>query len=142
MSPRLAPIARTLLLTALSSVLGAASGCLDPASGVCDDLFCPAGTVCAPLAHRCVPPAQMSACDGKVDTDLCTVPGLAGAECLKGICVSTVCGDGIVERTEICDDGSTVACDGCSADCRSDESCGNGVADCNEQCDRGAANSD
>src|SRR6185369_14272714 len=32
--------------------------------------------------------------------------------------------------------------DGCSADCRSDETCGNGFTDCNEQCDRGAGNSD
>ena len=149
MSPRrpprpasIVPALRMLVLAVSTAALGTTAGCLDPASGVCNDLFCPAGTVCAPLAHRCVPPAQMSACDGKRDADLCSVPGLAGAECLKGTCVATVCGDGIVERTEVCDDGNTVSCDGCSADCRSDETCGNGLTDCNEQCDRGAGNSD
>lgn len=48
-----------------------------------------------------------------------------------------LCGNGTREATEICDDGNTVGGDGCSADCRSDESCGNGVLDAltGETCD-------
>ncbi len=48
-----------------------------------------------------------------------------------------VCGDGIVEGDEICDDGNTTSGDGCSADCLSDETCGNGIVDVNEACDDG-----
>ncbi|MGH7896302.1 MAG: DUF4215 domain-containing protein [Candidatus Binatia bacterium] len=50
-----------------------------------------------------------------------------------------VCGDGALDPGEACDDGNNVACDGCSASCRS-EGCGNGRAECAEQCDNGAAN--
>ena len=51
----------------------------------------------------------------------------------------SVCGNGVVEVTEQCDDGNTVSCDGCSDHCRR-EICGNRVVDCGEQCDDGAAN--
>jgi cysteine-rich repeat protein len=49
------------------------------------------------------------------------------------------CGDGTMQRGEICDDGNTVGGDGCSADCMSDESCGNGIPDrdAGEICDDG-----
>ncbi|AKF05542.1 DUF4215 domain-containing protein [Sandaracinus amylolyticus] len=53
----------------------------------------------------------------------------------------TRCGDGTVQMGdgEICDDGNTTDGDGCSADCRSDETCGNGVLDeaADEVCDDG-----
>ena len=39
------------------------------------------------------------------------------------------CGDGFLDPDEICDDGNTLAGDGCSADCLSDESCGNDICD-------------
>jgi cysteine-rich repeat protein len=54
-------------------------------------------------------------------------------ECLPN---SAVCGDGVVEIGEDCEDGNTQGCDGCSPTCRG-ESCGNGVIDCDEQCDAG-----
>lgn len=49
------------------------------------------------------------------------------------------CGNGIVEGTEVCDDGNTTDGDGCNATCTSDESCGNGVIDdlLLETCDDG-----
>ena len=58
-----------------------------------------------------------------------------------GGAVFQVCGNGVVEGTEQCDDGDTVPCDGCSADC-ADESgpvCGDGTVNqaCGEQCDDG-----
>jgi len=57
------------------------------------------------------------------------------------VCTGVICGDGLVVGDELCDDGNTIACDSCSADCRSTEGCGNGVVECNEECDRGTDNS-
>src|SRR5262249_42603881 len=47
-----------------------------------------------------------------------------------------VCGNGVQEVGEECDDGNAAACDGCSPSCRL-ERCGNGIIDCGEQCDDG-----
>jgi len=47
------------------------------------------------------------------------------------------CGDGIVQLGEDCDDGNTVSCDGCAADCRAETGCGDGVRCGNEACDDG-----
>jgi len=52
---------------------------------------------------------------------------------------NAVCGNGVQEPTEPCDDGNLNSCDGCSATCQV-ESCGDGVVQCNEQCDDGASN--
>ncbi len=41
-------------------------------------------------------------------------------------CYNNGCGDGIMQRSETCDDGNRVSFDGCSAGCRL-ETCGNGV---------------
>ncbi len=54
---------------------------------------------------------------------------------------TSFCGDGTIDRDEgeLCDDGNAQSGDGCSADCRSDETCGNGIKDTarNEVCDDG-----
>ena len=50
-----------------------------------------------------------------------------------------VCGNGVLELGEQCDDHNTVSCDGCSATCRN-ERCGNGIVECGEQCDDGPNN--
>jgi len=52
-----------------------------------------------------------------------------------------MCGNGIRESEEQCDDGNTWPGDGCSPDCRIEE-CGNGVVDYYEQCDDGNTVSD
>lgn len=53
---------------------------------------------------------------------------------------SSVCGDGVKESDEGCDDGNTVSGDGCSATC-TDEApgsvCGNGVLEPGEGCEDG-----
>ena len=48
-----------------------------------------------------------------------------------------VCGNGVMEIDEACDDGNKVGGDGCSADCKSTEVCGNGKKDFGEACDDG-----
>ena len=48
-----------------------------------------------------------------------------------------LCGNGVREGDEICDDGNRRPGDGCNATCSSDESCGNGVRDLDEACDDG-----
>jgi cysteine-rich repeat protein len=47
-----------------------------------------------------------------------------------------LCGNGVPNTGEQCDDGNMVSGDGCSAACES-ESCGNGVLDVGEECDDG-----
>lgn len=55
---------------------------------------------------------------------------------IAGLCVPTpVCGNGLTEAGEVCDDGNAAPDDGCEADCTS--SCGNGVTGVGEECDDG-----
>jgi cysteine-rich repeat protein len=48
-----------------------------------------------------------------------------------------VCGNGVVEGVEQCDDGNTTNGDGCSYKCRLESTCGNGIKEGIEQCDDG-----
>ena len=48
----------------------------------------------------------------------------------------SVCGNGVLDPGEECDDGNNTTGDGCSADCQ-DEKCGDGDIDTGEQCDDG-----
>lgn len=68
--------------------------------------------------------------DGTVDSNDATV----------SITLSTpVCGDGVTDAAEACDDGNKTAGDGCRADCTGVEVCGDGIVDSiiGEQCDDG-----
>lgn len=52
-----------------------------------------------------------------------------------------VCGNGVVETGEACDDGNVVTLDGCSATCQLEVAvCGNGVVEQGEECDDGNLN--
>ena len=59
--------------------------------------------------------------------------------CKSGVCI--VCGDGVVQAGEQCDDGNAVSSDGCSATCQTEQVqqnlCGNSVLEVGEQCDDG-----
>lgn len=66
-----------------------------------------------------------------------------GLRCVKdeeaeGLCggpgETALCGNGLRDEGEVCDDGNTVDGDGCSKDCRLPE-CGDGVVDAGEDCD-------
>lgn len=49
-----------------------------------------------------------------------------------------VCGDGVPEGTEDCDDGNVTSGDGCSATCMIEPAaCGNGIVQAGEECDDG-----
>ena len=49
-----------------------------------------------------------------------------------------VCGDGVKDTSEACDDGNTAAHDGCSPTCTIEAPvCGNGFVDVGEECDDG-----
>ena len=74
--------------------------------------------------------------------------GGAGACDGAGACVANpVCGNGVIETGEQCDDGNSVSGDGCSATCQQENgwtepsqcatTCGDGVVAGNEQCDDG-----
>ncbi len=64
--------------------------------------------------------------DEKGGTDRATDPGIA----FKDLCFTleergdgVVCGDGVKEATEVCDDGNTIDGDGCSAVCQLEDKC-------------------
>lgn len=71
--------------------------------------------------HHC-PPGY--ACNA---SDVCIVAGVK-------------CGNSIREADEACDDGNTESNDGCSHDCKTNETCGNGFLDKDETCDDGNRN--
>ena len=48
-----------------------------------------------------------------------------------------VCGDGVIDAGEACDDGNLVNGDGCDATCEIEPFCGDGTLDAGEQCDDG-----
>jgi cysteine-rich repeat protein len=49
---------------------------------------------------------------------------------------AAVCGDGVVEPPELCDDGNLVDGDGCDSNC-TPTGCGNGIVTAGEECDDG-----
>lgn len=66
--------------------------------------------------------------------------------CLNGACQTAVCGNGLVEAPEQCDDGNTQNLDGCDASCKFEGNiidvvdlpvCGDSLVQGTEQCDDG-----
>ena len=104
---------------------------------VCEDgRTCPEDTTCNDQLGVCVTKQQAEACGGVADGLACDVTA-ADEVCFQGVCLPSLCGDGIIAPDEICDDSNRVGGDGCSARCDSTEMCGNGVADLElgEDCD-------
>jgi cysteine-rich repeat protein len=50
---------------------------------------------------------------------------------------SKECGNGKLDKKEVCDDGNDVSGDGCREDCQKIERCGDSIIDANEACDDG-----
>jgi cysteine-rich repeat protein len=129
------------------------------AGEACDDGDVANGDGCNASCRRengaaCTQSAQCASefCNPAGSTCACRVDGdcAAGQLCTAGnACIAGGCGNGIIERTESCEDGNAVGGDGCSANClfelglpctSSDQcesvSCGpNGVCVCNEHSD-------
>lgn len=104
--------------------------------------MCPEGSVCTVLASfgnepACAEREQLAACEGHAQFESC------GPEraCFDGVCLDAGCGNGRQEPDEVCDDRNRNAGDGCSSDCRSNETCRNGAQDLVnfETCDDGNA---
>jgi cysteine-rich repeat protein len=142
---------------ALGGLTLSTAACLEVPGMLCDDgRVCPSGMVCAP--HGCALPQQLEACAGREPGEPCTYAGIQGT-CIDGLCISSGCGNGVVDPGEACDDGRRcedgTPCQGtcgdgsncqprggfdCSRDCLKIEVCGDGFRDEGEACDDGNDN--
>jgi len=112
------------------------SACVQTAAVQCDDgRTCPVDFTCT--SNGCLSPSQVNACANRAENDACDMSGVSGF-CREGGCVVAVCGNGVAEADEVCDDGNEFSGDGCNGTCSSDETCGNGLVELEEQCDCGA----
>lgn len=114
------------------------SSCVSSKTVVCEDGgVCAAGMRCARVdgAFLCVSPDQLTQCEGLAEAASCGDEG----RCYDGVCFPAGCGNARLDPDEACDDGNNGAGDGCSADCKSNETCGNGIVDpvSGEECDDG-----
>ena len=120
----------------------------DNTMGTDDDELCDNGRVCShDSSLSCRSDAD---CDGNV----CTYHTAKNNLC-SAACIFAICGNGIVEKGETCDDSNQRDGDGCSSSCQreggftarapelhsSAPQCGNGVIEDQEECDDGLANS-
>lgn len=84
------------------------------------------GTMCDDATHTCGNPVN--------EGDVCALNSV----CMDGMCSMIVCGNGVTDLGEACDDGNTNDGDGCESDCTlpiSGSVCGNGMRETGEQCD-------
>ncbi len=110
------------LLSSEMNLLGGSDCCVEHGTPGCDDPDCQA-TVCAGDPF-CCDVSWDSICAGEAQQlcgDLCMPP--------------SVCGNGIIESGEQCDDGNTNGGDGCSSTCQNEPApvCGNGIVESGEQ---------
>ncbi len=66
----------------------------------------------------------------------CSYGDVTNGVCREQTCIAVLCGNGLVDPDEVCDDGNTIPGDGCSSDCQL--RCGDGKLDDGELCDSGA----
>ncbi len=91
--------------------------------------------------------AVVAGCPQEPNSVVCPGTGIICPEntycgAVQPICLTTSCGNGIVDLNEQCDDGNILEGDSCSPTCKREE-CGNNVLDPKEACDDGnTANGD
>jgi len=71
---------------------------------------------------------------GAGEVDLDGAPRVNGPRVDVGADEATICGNGVVEPGEGCDDGNLTSGDGCDSNC-TPTGCGNGIVTAGEQCD-------
>ncbi len=137
---------------------GCSAGCALENGEVCTGNGACASTLCGPVSNVCEPVGvcgngvldEDEACDdgNTSDSDGCNAacslelgqPCASAADCESGVCdldngatcePADTCGNGSIDGGEACDDGGTLAADGCDAACLRElgETCG-GAADC------------
>jgi cysteine-rich repeat protein len=80
-------------------------------ANVCTDDFCDSASGCFSMPTASPPEAAESSCDDGADNDCDGAVDTEDADC------SPVCGNGVLEPGEECDDGNVVNFDGCSTIC-------------------------
>ena len=92
---------------------------------------CTTGDTCSGGACQ-TGPGTLACSDG----DPCTQDNCVAEQGCEFPTIVPCCGNNQVDPGETCDDGNQTGGDGCSADCKSDETCGNGIFDpATEICD-------
>ena len=115
------------------------NGRIDPGE-LCDDGNSKAGDGCSPdcqsnesCGNGILDTATGESCDCGTDPENlptgCTAPNGDPLSGCSADCQTRYCGNGRIDPGELCDDGNNQAGDGCSPDCRSNETCGNGITD-------------
>jgi len=98
------------------------ASCYSDSTFRCGERLCAAGTTCVgePDSNAfCASPDQLAACAGAPDGVRCTASADGEGTCVWGACVPPVCGNGIVEPLEHCDDSNRAPGDRCAGDCQS-----------------------
>lgn len=116
------------------------SACINDNLERCSGLACAGGLSCAVVddAPMCATTDQLMVCAGAASLAACPLADDTIGVCVDQVCIPARCGNGRVELDEQCDDGNTIAGDGCSPSCTI-ETCGNGIIDVGESCDCGTA---
>jgi len=131
-------------LSLLGVILGVAGLAIVVSAKTPDGQTPPQEDVCAGLSGAayglCTSYCEAQDCDVQ-DRPSCDVlranfAKLTGSTQFPCDAPAPVCGDGIVQDGEQCDDGNNVACDGCSPNC-GEETCGDGVVCFPEECEPG-----
>jgi len=123
-----------------------------PAASVCGDGVCDAGEDAASCPEDCLPvcgngvlePGEQCDDGNTTGGDGCSATCKIESFCGDGLCQRgedalscpedclPVCGNGVLEPGEQCDDGNTTKGDGCSATCQVESFCGNGLCETGE----------
>lgn len=137
--------------------LRAGDGCSDTCA-LENGWDCPGpGAACSPKCgdavligdEQCDPPNPSAGCSSDCRLEpgfACDPPPVPPAELAPSTCHRTVCGDGVKEGAEACDDDNDIDGDGCSGGCRLEPTCtggtcttvcGDGIKFAPEACDDG-----